>query len=400
MTSGQVARRTTQAGQVPAVVDRVIVHQIDVAHPVPGGIDGAIRGILRFAPADDVVAVVGVLAGPETGRALGRWESYDVDGRVIWFLPVARFDASDQRRRVPHSIRLMGGLVRHRSKLPRTRSLHVHRADTAWASHRLLPRVPLTYFVHTQAGGLSTGTTDSFWGRAPRVHAAMENAVVDAAEQVVVFNPDYAEDLARRNPRTMFSPSWFEPDLIPFTPTPAHPYRIVWLGRLEVPKDPALALDVLAELVTRDPGSPWSLVVVGSGTLADDVAARVSRLPAEVADRVTLAGRLGPAEVGATLVDSGLFLMTSKPGYEGHPRVLIEALASGLPSVVTQGSDTGSLVVDGHNGFVCSRDPGELAEAVRRARTLDRADARTSVDELSGPVVVGRILQGSGHDGR
>jgi glycosyltransferase involved in cell wall biosynthesis len=91
--------------------------------------------------------------------------------------------------------------------------------------------------------------------------------------------------------------------------------------------------------------------------------------------------------------------MTSRPGYEGHPRVLIEALASGLPSVVTQGSDTGSLVVDGTNGFVCSRDPGELADAVRRARTLSREAARASVDELSAPTVVGRILQGAEHHG-
>lgn len=399
MTSGQAVRRTNGAGQVPDVVDRVIVHQIDVAHPVPGGIDGAIRGILRFAPVDDVVAVVGVLTGPTQGRALGRWEVYDLDGRRVWFLPVAHFDASDQRRRVPHSIRLMAGVLRYRSRLPRTSSLHVHRADTAWASHQLLRHVPLTYFVHTQSGGLTTGDTDSFWSRAPRVHTAMEHAVVDAAEQVVVFNPDYARDLARRNPRTMFSPSWFEPDLVPFTSTPTHPHRIVWLGRLEGPKDPALALDVMSELVRRDPSTPWSLVVVGSGTLADDLAARLARLPREVAERITLAGRLGPAEVGATLVDSGVFLMTSRPGYEGHPRVLIEALASGLPSVVTRGSDTGGLVVDGRNGFVCSRDPGELADSVRLAQRLSRADARASVDALSGPAVVGRILAGPGHHG-
>src|SRR5690606_1668913 len=101
---------------------------------------------------------------------------------------------------------------------------------------------PLTYFVHTQAGGLSTGVTDSFWGRAPWLHLRLERDAVRRAEHVVVFNPDYARELRRLNPRTEFSPSWFEPDLVPFTAEPTHPNRVVWVGRLEGPKDPALAL--------------------------------------------------------------------------------------------------------------------------------------------------------------
>lgn len=400
MASGKTARRGQSAAQVPDVVDRLIVHQIDIAHPVPGGIDGAIRGLLRFAPVTDVVAVVGVQAGePDPTRALGQWEHHDVDGRSVWLLPVTRLDAGDQRRRIPHSIRLMLGLVRYRRRLPRTRSLHAHRADTAWASHLILRRIPLAYFVHTQANGLSSGVTDSFWSKAPRVHRAMESRAVKEAASVVVFNRDYAAELALENPHTMFSPSWFEPDLIPFTESPSHPYRIVWLGRLEGPKDPALALDVISALVRQDPETPWTLEVVGSGTLSDEMAELVAALPPEVADRVVLAGRLGPAEVGEKLAASGVFLMTSRPGYEGHPRVLIEALASGLPSVVTDGSDTGGLVTNGVNGFVCSRDPDELAAAVKSARSLSRAAARASTDDLSGPAVVGRILRKIDEDG-
>jgi glycosyltransferase involved in cell wall biosynthesis len=392
MAFGHRAPGEPGARSVPDVVDRLIVHQIDIANPVPGGIDGAIRGFLRFSPASDKVAVVGVLADEDGERTPGRWELHDIDGRQVAFLPVARLDAADQRRVVPHSIRLVLGLVRFRSRLPKARSLHAHRADTAWASSKVLPRTPLAYFIHTQAGGLSTGDTDSFWRRAPLVHRSMERSVVKNAASVVVFNKDYASALAAENPRTVFSPSWFEPDLMPFTESPAHPFQVAWLGRLEGPKDPALALDVISALVRQDPANPWTLQVVGSGTLLPQLERLVAELPADVSSRVTLAGRMSPRQVGEILAESGVFLMTSRPGYEGHPRVLIEALASGLPAVVTEGSDTGGLIQDGLNGYVRSRDPEELAAALQEARGLSRSGARESVQQYSAPAVVNRIL--------
>ena len=85
---------------------------------------------------------------------------------------------------------------------------------------------------------------------------------------------------------------------------------------------------------------------------------------------------------------SGVFLMTSHAGYEGFPRVLVEAMAAGLPAVVTEGSDTGGLVQEGVSGFTCGRDPAQLADALRAARTLDRAKVADAVAALSAPRVV------------
>lgn len=375
----------------PRTVDRLVVHQVDPARPAPGGIDSCLRGLLRYAPAGMAIAVVGVDVGGVAGRRVGRWELHRHGDNHVFFLPVATLDPGDQRRRVPHSARLVAGLTRFRRRLPHAAIVQAHRADVAAATVLLLRR-PLAYFIHNQAAGLTGTTSDSFWRRLGGSHERLEARLVRSARDVVVFNEDYARDLAPLNPVTRFSPTWFDPRLVTFQREAVDPHRIVWVGRLEAPKDPALAVRVLERLVQRDPAQPWSLDLVGDGTLRREVERVVADLDPALRSRVRLRGRLAPDEVAATLAAAGAFLMTSQPGYEGFPRVLVEAMASGLPAVVTHGSDTGGLVAAGVNGFVCGRSPDELARAVERAVGLERAAARSSVASFSAPSLVARIL--------
>jgi glycosyltransferase involved in cell wall biosynthesis len=67
-------------------------------------------------------------------------------------------------------------------------------------------------------------------------------------------------------------------------------------------------------------------------------------------------------------------------------------MASGLPAVVTHGSDTGGLVVNGETGYVCGREPRELAKGLGDALSLDRGRVRESVAALEAPILVRRIL--------
>lgn len=386
-------RSGSSAPERPETVDRLVVHQFDPARPSPGGIDTCLRGLCRYAPADQELAIVGVdTGGGPPGRRLGVWERHKFDHRSVWFLPVARLDPADQRRRIPHSVRLAAGLVLHRHKLPRSAYIQAHRMDTAMALRALIRRQPLVYFIHTQESGLTGSNSDSFWRLAASVHSRLERTITRVARDVVVFNEDYANIVKAINPNSAFSPTWYDPQLIIENSVARDPYTIVWVGRLETPKDPMLALESFAKLVQTDFDIPWKLDVLGVGTLLADAEAALETYPLEVRSRVVLRGRVEPAAVARIMSTSGIFLMTSQPGYEGYPRVLVEALASGLSAVVTGGSDTGSLVTNGVNGYVTSRSSEEIALRMRDAVGLSRRASVSAVSALAAPSVVASLF--------
>jgi len=368
-------------------IDRLVVQQFDVARKVTiGGIDTCIRGVLEYAPEGITRGVVGIDESGDPARKLGVWERHRRGDRDVWFMPVARVDTTKPKGPIPHSVRLVLGLLRHRRSIPKVKSVQAHRVDVGLFT-RLLFRGPLTYCIHTQERGLLGPTSDSYWRFTGSLHERLDRAIARRADRVLVFNPAYAEKVRGWNARTVSAPTWYDPAIT--RPTEGtNPHAVVWVGRLETPKDPALAIRAFAHLVQESPDEPWTLEVIGSGSLRDELERQVAALPEDVARRITLRGRLGAADVAEARKRSGVFLMTSHPGYEGFPRVLVEAMATGLPAVVTEGSDTGGLVQEGVSGFVRGRDPAGLAAAIRAAQGLDRTKVAAAVADLSAPRVV------------
>jgi glycosyltransferase involved in cell wall biosynthesis len=378
----------------PGQIDRLIIQQYDITrYPTIGGIDTCLRGLLEYAPPGVELAVVGIDEGTWPDRRLGHWETHRRGEHTVRFLPVARIDTG-RARRLPYSVRLVAGVLRHRRAIPRPRIVQAHRLDVALAV-RALFRAPLVYCIHTQERGLVGSTSDSFWrfgGGA--VYERLDRMMAGLARCVIVFNPDYAERVRGWNRRTVSAPTWFDPATTPFRLDTHDPYAVLWVGRLEVPKDPQLAVRAFAALALAHPDEPWSLQIVGSGSLLPALNGQIAALPADVGRRITLRGRLDPEQLGEVRSRSGMLLMTSHPGYEGFPRVLVESLATGLPAVVTEGSDTAGLVRPLVSGSVHGRDPAALAAGLRSARALDRTAVAEVVSALSAPRVVREVFFG------
>jgi glycosyltransferase involved in cell wall biosynthesis len=114
----------------------------------------------------------------------------------------------------------------------------------------------------------------------------------------------------------------------------------------------------MAGIIAQDSPQTW-FVVVGDGPLRPQVEAMATELG--LMDRLILTGlRRDIPELMATF---DIFVLSSL--WEGLPRVLPQAMATGLPIVSTAIDGSGEAVVDGLNGrLVAPGDPHKLAHAV------------------------------------
>ncbi len=151
--------------------------------------------------------------------------------------------------------------------------------------------------------------------------------------------------------------------------------RILCAARLGNWKGHADLLEALALLKTRDVAFACDLA--GDGELRDEVAATIARL--QLGTHVRMLGNVPHPQLVAGLAagDYDVFALpsTEQGGqHEGIPVAVMEAMAAGLPVVVTSTGSLTELVEPEHGALVPQRDPAALAQALEKL-LLDR-DAR------------------------
>lgn len=164
--------------------------------------------------------------------------------------------------------------------------------------------------------------------------------------------------------------------------------HIVWCGRLIDFKQPALAIEVLAEL-RRTHGLDFGLVMTGAGPLEGAVRRLVVDLDLE--DAVMLTGRL--SNPYAVMAACPFGLMTSRPLSEGFPNVLLEMMAVGVSRIVTTRCAGDLDTLDGV--LVAGHSSSELAAALAAAsRDLEsrRRDYSTALAPRTPAAFVANLL--------
>lgn len=143
---------------------------------------------------------------------------------------------------------------------------------------------------------------------------------------------------------------------------PADAEVVLYVGRLVAEKGLRELMDAARLLAPARPR--LKVVLVGEGPLQGELAERIAREQLNV----TLAGAQAPAEVARWMTAADLVTL---PSYsEGHPNVLVEALACGRPVVATAVGGIPEVVDAGSGILVTPRDAEGLAKGL--ASVLER----------------------------
>ena len=123
----------------------------------------------------------------------------------------------------------------------------------------------------------------------------------------------------------------------------------LYVGRLSRQKRVDLLLLALSRLT--DSGHPTRLHIVGDGPDKQELICLAGRLG--IADRVFFHGNIDPEEVPYHYSRHAVFVLSSRD--EGQPNALLEAMASGMPVIVTA-SGGAEYLADETVGLTCPPD--------------------------------------------
>ncbi len=172
------------------------------------------------------------------------------------------------------------------------------------------------------------------------------------ADSTLVFSSSHAlEDIRVPRPRFLNGPP-----------------LILNVARLNAVKNQKLLIDTLAWL--RRQGETWRLRLVGQGPHRASLKEQARRLGVD--DVVEFTGEIAHGDsLWRHFDEADVFALSSLS--EGTPKVVLEAMARGLPVVATAVSGVPDMVPDGERGLLVHQpDVASMAAALRRMRDDER----------------------------
>jgi glycosyltransferase involved in cell wall biosynthesis len=385
----------------------LVVHPRDPAEPTSGGIQTFLRDFIAHSPDDFAISFAGLTSDP-VRRPIGKWQKIEVGGRQVRFLAVA---TTESLMRHPLGLpRAVPALVRLRQELRRSPAiLQIHRPYRSFLLRG--HRGPRVQFIHLD---LDAWPGPSGWQRLSWLYRDF-TAELEKFDRIFVANEAGALRLRRDNPatadRVAFLSGWYDDATFhPIAPADRLDTRgrlastlglpqgstndrwVLFVGRLDPIKDPGLAVDAFAAL-TRSSGEPTRLIVCGDGNERERAALEAHVSERGVADSTSIVGGQ-PRDVVAALMAAGDALLVTSVAEGGGPRVVLEALGSGLPVVSTIVGEVRRSVISGRNGWLTEdRSPDALASGLVWALAQPRDEVSRESVEAARPFVATAVLE-------
>jgi glycosyltransferase involved in cell wall biosynthesis len=362
-----LAFRARNANYAQARYQICLIHPFDPRGEKVGGLETYIRDFITFHPDDTDLLFIGV---DSTGDLkLGEIHKLTFRNRTFDFLPILHY-SDMQAREAARSIRasLTGqfflALLRYFgpiSRLIRSRrcTIDLRRVEYSWLP--VILRLPFVQMLHGE--GVPKLQMDSLLRKYWFVHHAGERFAVATSAKFLCVNPFITERLQKTYPRqkgkidTLWT--WVNTDIFQPRPFPGDvaPFRVVYAGRLDEFKNPALMFRTLDRLRRRLDGR-LEFHYIGTSDphrFAEFSAIEAVTIPHGFKDAAGMAATLAQAHAG---------ILTSE--FEGMPRCVLETLAVGRPVVAVHLPQLESVIHDGTSGFLVERAGAidDMAEAL------------------------------------
>lgn len=180
-----------------------------------------------------------------------------------------------------------------------------------------------------------------------------EKSVFRAADLILTTSPEAADYIVRQyqvdRQKMLFTCNNI--DLEIFKPLPLKKeWDLIFVGKLQTQKNIELLLQVVNKLNVKT-------LLIGKGSLEPLVSAAVLKNK-----NITWKKRVDNSDLPNYYNKAKCFLLLSE--YEGNPKVLLEAMACGLPSVVTGVPGIRECIQHQINGIIVPQDPDHIKKQI------------------------------------
>jgi len=183
----------------------------------------------------------------------------------------------------------------------------------------------------------------------------IEQAAFSAAARVVVTTEAMRSDVISRIPeaaqRVSVIPIYVDTDVFRPTGGVRQPRTLLFVGRIASEKNLQALLEAIVPLECR-------LTLIGEGKLKSQLRLMFPSLEG----KVTWAGSVPNSRLPEYLNRAALFVLPSL--YEGHPKVLLEAMACAVPVIGADSPGIRPLIRHRETGYLCGTDASSLRQAI------------------------------------
>ncbi len=196
-----------------------------------------------------------------------------------------------------------------------------------------------------------------------KLAAFLENLAYKSADKII-FSNEADKEFAKKRfclnaDKLAVIPNFVNTELFKPTSAAKEKNRIIFIGKLEEQKN-------VWELIEAVSVLPVRLIIIGNGSLREILEKFAKDLPAGEAGKNALVefwGNIPNSRLPEELNKSELFILPSL--YEGHPKVLLEAMSCGLPCVGTNVKGINSVIKHKENGYLCETGVENIRAAIQ-----------------------------------